>query len=220
MHLMRPTKPPAKFGRGLWIKLLAGLAALGVVAAVAGGALAGPRHRNVYRQVNLISDINGVARITDSNLVNPWGMAAGPTTPLWIADNGADVSTLYTGGIRGSIPQIVPLVVSIPSGAPTGIVFNSTPGFQITLGGSTGPAAFIFDSEAGVISAWRRTNPLQTQAVAKVTTPDAVYKGLAIGQSSHGTRIYAANFHAGKVDVFDDSFHPAGTFTDPNPAER
>ena len=121
MHLMRPTEPPAKFGRGLWIKLLAGLAALGVVAAVAGGALAGPRHRNVYRQVNLISDINGVARITDSNLVNPWGMAAGPTTPLWIADNGADVSTLYTGGIRGSIPQIVPLVVSIPSGAPTGM---------------------------------------------------------------------------------------------------
>ena len=56
MHLMRPTKPPAKFGRGLWIKLLAGLAALGVVAAVAGGALAGPRHRNVYIPMGLTAE--------------------------------------------------------------------------------------------------------------------------------------------------------------------
>ena len=39
----------------------------------------------------------------DPNLVNPWGMAAGPTTPLWVSDNGADVSTLYTAA-PGSIP--------------------------------------------------------------------------------------------------------------------
>jgi uncharacterized protein (TIGR03118 family) len=146
-------------------------------------------------------------------------MAAGDNTPLWIADNNANVSTVYTGGIHGSIPQIVPLAVSIPGGAPTGIVFNSTPGFKITMGGTTGPAAFIFDSENGVISAWMRTNPLQNQAVAPVTTPDAVYKGLATGTSSHGTRIYASNFHAGTIDVFDDSFKPVktpGAFTDPS----
>jgi uncharacterized protein (TIGR03118 family) len=146
-------------------------------------------------------------------------MAAGPSTPLWVAYNGADVSTLYSGGVKGSIPKINPLVVSIPSGEPTGIVFNSTSGFPVTLGGTTGPAAFIFDSEAGVISAWRPTNPVQTQAQTVVTTPDAVYKGLAIAQSSQGPTIYAANFHAGTIDVFDQNFKPVtmpGAFTDPN----
>jgi uncharacterized protein (TIGR03118 family) len=220
MHLMRPPKPLTRLGGGLWVRLLAGVAALGVIAAVAGAAIAGERgHRNIYERVNLISDIDGVARITDPNLVNPWGMAAGPTTPLWINNNGADVSSLYTGGVRGSIPAIVGLNVAIPQGAPTGIVFNSTPGFTIAMGGTTGPAAFIFDSEAGVISAWMRTNPIQPQAVTEATTPDAVYKGLAIATSSHGPRIYATNFHAGTVDVFDDHFNPVntpGAFTDPS----
>jgi uncharacterized protein (TIGR03118 family) len=220
MHLMRPPKPLARQGRGLWIRLLAGATALGLVAVLASGAIAGDRsHRNVYRRVNLISDIDGVARITDPNLVNPWGMAAGPTTPLWINNNGADVSSLYTGGVHGSIPTIVGLNVRIPQGAPTGIVFNSTTGFRITMGSATGPAAFIFDSEKGVISAWMRTTPLQPEAVTEATTPEAVYKGLAAGQSSHGPRIYATNFHAGTVDVFDDSFTPvpdSGAFTNPN----
>jgi uncharacterized protein (TIGR03118 family) len=220
MHLMRWAKSPARLG-GLRIRLLAAVAALAVVAAVAGAAIAGDRgHRNVYKRVNLISDLDGVARITDPNLVNPWGLAAGPTTPLWVNDNGMNVSTLYSGGVHGSIPQIVPLAVSIPQGAPTGIVFNSTSAFNITMpDGSTGPATFIFDSEAGVISAWMKTTPLQTQAVAPVTVPDAVYKGLAIGMSSSGARIYAANFHAGTVDVFNDHFQPVhdpGAFTDPN----
>jgi hypothetical protein len=51
-----------------------------------------------YQQVNLVSDIAGVARVTDPNLVNPWGQAASATSPLWIADNGSNVSTPYTGG--------------------------------------------------------------------------------------------------------------------------
>ena len=54
-------------------------------------------------------------------------------------------------------------------------------------------------------------NPLQPQAVTEATTPDAVYKGLAIATSSHGPRIYATNFHAGTVDVFDDHFNPVTT---------
>jgi len=214
MHLMRPSKPLARPRRGgsLWVRLVMGLAALAVVGVLATGAIAGDgAHRNVFKRVNLISDIDGVARITDPNLVNPWGMAAGPGTPLWVNDNGADVSTLYSGGVHGSIPQIIPRVVSIPGGAPTGIVFNSTSGFKV--GGT--PAKFIFDSEAGVLSAWVSGSAAQTEQ----TIPDAVYKGLAIGMSSHGMRLYASNFHAGKVDVFDDSFQPvslhAGAFTDP-----
>jgi len=46
----------------------------------------------------------------------------------------------------------------------------------------------------------------------------AVYKGLAIGSNSQSTFLYAANFRAGTVDVFDTSFHHvtlAGSFSDP-----
>jgi uncharacterized protein (TIGR03118 family) len=209
MQLLRPSRP----GKGLWIRLAAVAAALGVVAAVAGGALAGERsHRNVYRQVNLISDIDGVARITDMNLVNPWGLAAGAKTPLWVADNGTDVSTFYTGGIHGSIPVPNQLVVSIPGGAPTGAVFNPTSDFNV--GGA--PAKFIFDSEAGMVTAWNGGNAAQTVQ----TVPDAIYKGLAIGRSSNGNELFASNFHAGTIDVFDSSFQPVklppGAFMDQN----
>lgn len=222
MPSTRPSRRLTRRGRSVAARGLATLAALGALAALLlpGGAAAGARnHRTVYRQLNLISDIAGVARITDPNLVNPWGMAASPTSPLWIADNGADVSTLYTGGVHGSIPQIAPLVVDIPGGAPTGIVFNPTSGFPVTMGGTTGPSTFIFDSEAGVISAWMRTNPLQPQAQQVAATPGAVYKGLAIATSSKGPLIYASNFHAGSIDTFDQNFQPvttAGGFTDPN----
>ena len=67
-----------------------------------------------FRQTNLVSDKPGLAMLTDSNLVNPWGLAAGPTTPLWIADNGTDVSTIYPGAAHGIQISIAPLVVLDP----------------------------------------------------------------------------------------------------------
>jgi uncharacterized protein (TIGR03118 family) len=47
----------------------------------------------------------------------------------------------------------------------------------------------------------------------------AIYKGLAIDSRTAGTHLYATDFHNGKIDVFDPSFHLitlAGNFTDPN----
>jgi hypothetical protein len=66
------------------------------------------------------------------------GTLAAPNTPLWVADNNANVSSIYTGGVRGSIPKISPLVVAIPGGAPTGIVFNPTNGFVVHAGNASG----------------------------------------------------------------------------------
>jgi uncharacterized protein (TIGR03118 family) len=46
----------------------------------------------------------------------------------------------------------------------------------------------------------------------------AIYKGLAIASTASGDRLYATNFHANRVEVFDGQFHPvisAGAFTDP-----
>lgn len=191
--------------------VLAALCALALAVAGPAAAHDGGKGANVYKKRNLVSDIDGVARITDPNLVNPWGLAFGPATPAWVSDNGADVSTLYTGGVRKSIPVTLPLVVGIPGGAPTGVVFNATGGFKV----NGAPAHFIFDSEAGTITAWNAG----TQAVTEATTPDAVYKGLAIATKGGTTRLYAANFHTGKIDVFNDSFAPTtvpGGFADPN----
>jgi uncharacterized protein (TIGR03118 family) len=191
--------------------VLAALSALALVLAGPADAHGGGKGANVYKKRNLVSDIDGVARITDANLVNPWGLAFGPATPAWVADNGTDVSTLYSGGVRKSIPVTLPLVVGIPGGAPTGVVFNATPGFKVN-----GAAAhFIFDSEAGTITAWNAG----TQAVTEATTPGAIYKGLAIASKGSATMLYAANFHAGTIDVFNDSFAPVtvpGGFVDPN----
>ena len=47
----------------------------------------------------------------------------------------------------------------------------------------------------------------------------AVYKGLALGNNGTGNFLYATNFNAGTIDVFDGNFAPAalsGNFTDPN----
>ena len=202
--------------RILWggvIATAAAAAAVAIPVATSVGATPNP-----YQQTNLISDIPGVARITDPNLVNPWGQSASPTSPLWVADNGADVSTLYTGAVNGSIPQIVPLVVSIPGGAPTGTVFNPTSDFVVRTKLGSAPANFIFDSEAGRITAWNRTVS-GTTAQAEVTRRHAVYKGLAIASAGGSNFIYAANFHRGTIDVFNGRFkqvHLDGRFEDRN----
>ena len=86
-----------------------------------------------YTQVNLVSDVPGMAPVTDPNLVNAWGLTQGPTSPLWVSDNGTDLSTLY----RSAPPAIVPVVVSIEGGAPTGTVFNSTGGFVVSANGAS-----------------------------------------------------------------------------------
>jgi uncharacterized protein (TIGR03118 family) len=198
---------PAIHPRSRFGIVLAAMSAL--VLALAGPAAAhgGGNGANVYKKRNLVSDIDGVARITDPNLVNPWGLSFGPSTPAWVADNGTDVSTLYTGGVHKSIPVTLPLVVGIEGGAPTGTVFNPTGGFPV----NGAPAKFIFDSEAGTITAWNSG----TQATTVASTPDAIYKGLTLA----GNLLYAANFHANSIDVFNNAFAPTtvpGGFVDPN----
>jgi len=170
-----------------------------------------------YSQTNLVSDIPGLAAVTDSNLVNPWGIAFAPTSPFWIADNGAGVSTLYRAD---GTP--VPLVVAIPppggstgTAAPTGMIFNGTGDFLVAGNGASGPAVFIFATEDGTISGWNPNVDL-THAVLTVDNSGlgAVYKGLAIAQTSSGSFLYATNFHDGIVEMYDTHFQLVKTFTD------
>jgi uncharacterized protein (TIGR03118 family) len=168
---------------------------------------------NVYLQHNLVSDTPGTADVTDPNLVNPWGVSESAGSPFWISDNGTGKSTLYNGS-----GNIIPLVVTIPSvagptgtGDPTGQVQNNTTAFLLANGK---PASFIFATEDGTINAW---NGGATATVMINNSPGAVYKGLAIGSNAGGPHLYAANFRANKIDVFDGTFAPAtvsGGFVD------
>ena len=88
---MPAIRPRSRFGI-----VLAALSALALALAGPASAHGGGKGANVYKKRNLVSDIDGVARITDPNLVNPWGLAFGPATPAWVSDNGTDVSTLYS----------------------------------------------------------------------------------------------------------------------------
>jgi uncharacterized protein (TIGR03118 family) len=157
---------------------------------------------NRFVQTNLVSNVPGWAPITDASLVNAWGMSFGPTTPLWVSDNGSDSTTLYRGGTTGVPFAKVPLTVAIPDGAPTGQVFAGGSAFMV--GGA--PAFFIFASEHGFIDAWQGGLLPITMAVQVAAVPGAIYKGLAISTGTGGSWLYAANFATGHIDVFDSTF--------------
>ena len=178
-------------------------------------------HDFAYQRENLVSDGAVTAKTTDTNLKNPWGIVSFPGGPFWIADNQTGLSTLYDG--QGTI---VPLKVTIPGpggepsgAAPTGIVWNGNP-LAFHVGTTMSAALFIFATEDGTISAWNSSvNP--TNAILEVdnSKSGAVYKGLAVANNAKGVFLYATNFNAGKVDVFDSSFNPAtldGSFSDPS----
>jgi uncharacterized protein (TIGR03118 family) len=176
-----------------------------------------------YQQTNLVSDIPGVAPVTDANLHNPWGLSDSPTSPWWVSDNNAGVSTLYNGD-----GAIIPLVVTIPlpggapGGTPTGTVFNpvnstAPTDFVVSENGKSGPSLFLFSTEDGTISGWN-PNVDGTHAIIAVDRSTvgqgAVYKGLAIGSRHQQEFIYATNFRSGTVEMFDGQFKLVRSFTD------
>jgi uncharacterized protein (TIGR03118 family) len=153
-----------------------------------------------YAVTNLVSDVSGLANFTDSQLINPWGITYSPTSPFWVSNNGSGLVTLYDGaGVKqGS-------VVTIPGGTPTGAVFNGTSGFNSDL--------FLFATAGGTITGWR--SALGTTSEIAVDNSGAVYTGLALGNNL----LFAANFAAGTIDVFSNTFAlitGSGSFTDPN----
>jgi hypothetical protein len=72
-----------------------------VLTAISAGALCAGAMRAeaaTYLQTDLVSDISGLATITDPSLVNPWGVSHLPGSPFWVSDQGTNVTTLYGDG--------------------------------------------------------------------------------------------------------------------------
>jgi len=179
--------------------------AASLISASVGFASAAPK--NNYRATILVSNEAGEAPIQDPLLVNAWGIAASPTSPWWVANNGTGTSTLYRGdGTK------VPLEVTVP-GAPTGMVWYGGSQFVLSDGQ---PARFMWASEDGTLSGWNGGLGTQAEVVfpeSGVGDPGSIYKGLAI----HGDTLYTTDFGECKVESLDGTFtefDTAGEFED------
>jgi uncharacterized protein (TIGR03118 family) len=127
-------------------------------------------------------------------------------------------------------PTVSSTVVTVPpsannksrkTGIPTGQVDNGygLGNFDVTPAGSglaNIGSTFIFATLDGTIAARNgSTSMIEVDNGAK----RAVYTGLAIGVSSAGPTLYAANFSQGTIDTFDKNWKPLtlpGGFVDPD----
>jgi len=147
--------------------------ALGALGALCAGARLA--EAATYLQTDLVSDIPGLATLTDPNLTNTWGVSHLPGSPFWISNQGTNTSSLYT--VTGStgvaaanfFPQNfadIPTSGVGPQG-PTGQVANSGASFGI----AGGPALFIFANLNGTISAWNLSNKITRRTPRRSNGP-------------------------------------------------
>ncbi|HEX9009840.1 MAG TPA: TIGR03118 family protein [Holophagaceae bacterium] len=217
---MRSVLPESTWpAQGLRPVLSVGAAALLATLAACGGGSSGgsaaPAAPPSYQLTVLVADQAGMgATTTDPKLVNPWGLAYGPATAFWVADQGTATATVYDGLGHPPVPALVvadPALAGATMGGPTGMVFNGSAGF---LGDE-----FILASLDGTLGGW--SSSAGATAVRRVNNAgaQAVYTGLALGTSGTATYLYAANFNGGSIDVFDTAYAPvnlgAGAWVDP-----
>src|SRR5882762_2756831 len=67
-----------------------------------------------FVQTNLVSDLSGLAAVTDTALKNPWGLSHSPTSPFWSSNQGTSTATLYAVTDKTTVAK-VPLTVTIPT---------------------------------------------------------------------------------------------------------
>ena len=189
-----------------------------------------------YLVHNLVADAATVtspaADFTDTRLVNAWGLVASATSPFWTCAAGPGLSTIYTVNATNATPlgtpnktvqPTVPGAGGTPKGVCTGIVANVAPAttpvtFPVTAPGKAAVAAgFIFVTADGVLSAWAGGADATQAFVQMDNSSTAGYTGLAL-VTTPVVQLYAANFKAGTIDIFDANFKavtPAsGSFTD------
>jgi uncharacterized protein (TIGR03118 family) len=204
------------------ISRLFGMCILTIAAVLAFSAQA---MAQAYQQTNLVSDIQGLAQNPpngqpDAQLVNPWGLISSPTSPWWVSDNNAGVSTLYDGqGVKQGLVVNIPSPVKGVAGTPTGVVSTGASGFTFQVNGKKAGAVFTFVTEDGTIVAWGPTiNPndppndafvVKDNSTNPTAATGAVYKGATIAQMTAGGPffLYVANIRSGRIEVYDTNFN-------------
>jgi uncharacterized protein (TIGR03118 family) len=165
-----------------------------------------------FQQVNLVANSSEYHPVTiDTTLINAFGIAWSPNGIAWVNSVGGHVSELYNAeGAIVRAPVNIPSPHDTIGGFPCGIVFSGGKGFNLP----NGPSLFLFSGFDGVLSGW---NAGQGNNAKKLRNPPgASYTGLAIGSSGGKNFIYAANFGAKKIDVWDTAFSRVSMpFNDP-----
>lgn len=170
-----------------------------------------------YKQTDLVSNMSGVAPVTDSQIINAWGLSRGSGTAWWVSDNATGFSTLYNGaGVKQSlivtVPPADPTNKKTPTGSPTGTIFNGSQTDFLLAPGQ--PAVFLFCTADGTITGWnpnvalaQGAAPPSTNAITVVRTTDGSgYTGLTSASIDGKTYLYVANFAKARVDVYDNTF--------------
>jgi len=169
------------------------LAGIGVAATLALGS--GPRNAYVVR--HLVSDEHARAPLVDGPLVNAWGLAASSTGPWWTGNEASSTSTLYSGEGRKQH-----LTVQV-AGGPTGVAFYGGKQLPVSVRGRSDPARFVYACEDGMLRAWTPTVPVAWSREAVVVVDEAAEAAVFRGVAIDGDRVYATDFHNGRVDVYD-----------------
>src|SRR5262245_46970190 len=197
----------------------------------------------MFRQVNLVSDIPGMATLTDTNVKNPWGIAFGPNTPLWVDNqfNPASGSglpedqltmiTLYQGA--NGVDPITKVPLEVQASSPTGIVFNPTSDFVINQAGTDTPARFMFnetfvnaagDNGEGRITGWSNVPAPAPSTTSTDARQDPGFPtGLALVRrhNGHAAHLLVVDGVTPGIRVYNTHFAEVtkpGRFEDPNAA--
>jgi uncharacterized protein (TIGR03118 family) len=159
-----------------------------------------------------VSDLPGVAPLTDPLLVNPWGLSAlSPAQPLWVANNGSDTSTLYNQTTFAKVP----LNVSVP-GQPTGTTAVNQGAGNFLVPNTTQPSLFAFANQTGQILTWAlAANPTTAFVTVDNSARGDSYTGLTLAGSGASAKLYAADFAHGLVRVYSNTYTELPSFTDP-----
>jgi len=157
--------------------------------------------------------VKNTGKTGDKQLINPWGLVYGPSSPFWLSDNGSGLSTLYDGtGKKQNLVVTIPTGSGSGVGSPTGIVYNGSSEFQI----DNWTSAFMFATLDGTISGWSHFDPNNALIGVNNSSAGDVYTGLAVTSHPSGNMVYAADFAHNKVDVYNGTFTFVKSFTDTN----
>jgi uncharacterized protein (TIGR03118 family) len=171
-----------------------------------------------FSRTDLVSSIDGRAATFDPNLIDPWGIAAGPETFLWVANRGSGTATVYNEqGQRVFLQQgdqvSTQFVVQIPAapdpglpGRPTDVIFNPTDEFEVRLGDDREASEFLFATEDGTIAGWGDDLVLDAGPVLDSGGASS-FSALALPRRSD-LRLYAVDFLQGRVQVLDEDLEP------------
>lgn len=167
-------------------------------------------------RVDRVTDPSGSGDHTDPSLVNPIALQVSPNGSTWTANNATGTLTAFAAD-GSALPEGAPLAIALPVPAalgaapsrPTGLVYYGGRGLLIESAGRRDSARYLVATEEGTILGYNNgVDPTSAIIAVDNSAAGAVYRGLAIAETRSSVRLYATNFAAGTIDVFDEDFAP------------